>query len=109
MLFRSDFNLASGKETRIIDLAHKINQVTGNSAGIRYAQRRKLDTKSRLMACIDKARKLIGYEPEMLFEIGLANMIQWFKDSWNNIEDSSRFGPGVSSAVRDMLVPEEQI
>ncbi len=70
-----EFNLASGKETRIIDLAHMINEATGNKAGIRFAQRRKWDTKSRLLASIDKARQLIGYEPHTPFEVGLQHTI----------------------------------
>ncbi len=101
-----EFNLASGKETRIIDLAHMINDLTGNKAGIRYAQRRKWDTKSRLLASIDRARELIGYEPSTPFEEGLRRTIQWFRENWDRIEAAARFGPGVSSAVREMYLPQ---
>ena len=101
-----EFNLASGRETCIIDLAHMINEATGNTAGIRFAQRRKWDTKSRLLACIDRARELIGYEPNTPFEEGLENTIRWFREYWNQIEASARFGPGVSAAVREMAVVE---
>jgi len=97
-----EFNLASGKETRIIDLAEMINAATDNPAGIRFSQRRKWDTKSRLLASIDRAGELIGYEPNTSFETGLANTIQWFRDHWDQIEASASFGPGTSSAVRDM-------
>lgn len=97
-----EFNLASGVETRIIDLANMINKATGNRAGILLAQRRKWDTKSRLLASIDRAREVIGYKPSTFFEEGLKNTIQWFHDNWNCIEASARFGPGISSAVREM-------
>lgn len=102
-----EFNLASGKETRIIDLARMINEATGNTAGIRLAQRRKWDTKSRLLASIDKARELIGYEPNTHFEEGLQNTIRWFQEHWERIEASVRFGPGMSSAVREMAAMEK--
>jgi len=98
-----EFNLASGKETRIIDLAHMINEATGNTAGIRFVQRRKWDTKDRLLASIERARALIGYEPNTPFEVGLANTVQWFRDNWDKIEASAHFGPGVSSAVREVV------
>ena len=98
-----EFNLASGRETRIIDLAHMVNEVTGNTAGIHFAQRRKWDTKDRLLASIDRARELIGYEPNTPFEIGLEHTVQWFRDNWDRIEASARFGPGVSSAVRSVI------
>jgi nucleoside-diphosphate-sugar epimerase len=97
-----EFNLASGAETRIIDLASRINEATGNKAGIRLAQRRKWDTKPRLLASVDRARELIGYDPSTPFEEGLQRTIQWFHDKWDQISASARFDPGVSSAVREM-------
>lgn len=97
-----EFNLASGAETRIIDLANMINEAAGNQAGIRWAERRKWDTKSRLLASVDRARELIGYNPSTPFEEGLQHTIQWFRDNWDRIEASARFGPGVSAAVREV-------
>lgn len=97
----SEFNLASGRETRIIDLANMINEATGNRAGIRFIERRRWDTKHRLLASVDRARTLIGYEPQTSFEEGLARTIEWFRQNWDRIEASARFGPGVSSAVRE--------
>ena len=99
-----EFNLASGKETRIIDLANMINDLTENQAGVSFAQRRKWDTKSRLLASVDKARELIGYEPKTDFREGIENTIQWFRDNWDQIDAAAAFGPGASSAVREMVV-----
>jgi len=96
-----EFNLASGKETRIIDLANMINKAVGNTAGVKYVNRRKWDTKNRLLASIEKAKKLVGYKPRMEFKEGLVNTIQWFKENWDKIEKAAKFGPGISSAVRD--------
>jgi UDP-glucose 4-epimerase len=95
-----EFNLASGAETRIIDLANMINEAIGNRAGIKFTQRRKWDTKSRLLASIDRAHELIGYSPNTSFEVGLQNTIKWFRVNWNCIEAAASFGPGVSAAVR---------
>ena len=99
-----EFNLASGRETKIIDLANMVNEATGNKAGVDFASRRKWDTKSRLLASIDRARELIGYEPKTPFEEGLKGTIQWFHDNWDKIEASAEFGPGASSAVREMVI-----
>ncbi len=95
-----EFNLASGKETRIIDLAHLINEKVGNRAGVVFAPKRRWDTKSRLLASVDRARSLIGYEPRTPFEEGLTRAIAWFRENWERIAAAARFGPGVSSAVR---------
>jgi len=98
-----EFNLASGRETKIIDLANMINEITGNKAGIKFVSRRKWDTKSRLLASVDKAKELVGYEPKTPFEDGLKETIKWFRGKWDNIQKSARFEPGVSSAVRDFF------
>ena len=102
-----EFNLASAEETSIVDLANMVNQTTENPAGIRFTERRKWDTKSRLLASVDLARDLIGYDPKISFDGGLENTVQWFRDHWDLIDASARFGPGVSSAVRDMKAVEK--
>jgi UDP-glucose 4-epimerase len=98
-----EFNLASGKETRIVDLAKMINTQVGNKAGITFTERRKWDTKSRLLASVDRANRLIGYQPNTPFEEGLKNAIAWFKTNWDLIAPAARFGPGMSSAVRQFV------
>ena len=104
-----EFNLASGRETRIVELAHMVNQLTDNQAGIQFAQRRKWDTKKRLLASVDRAGELIGYKPETLFEVGLKNTLDWFQKNWEPIQGAARFSPGVSSAVRDMAVESGRV
>ena len=98
-----EFNLASERETRIGTLAEMINEATGNKAGIEIVAKRKWDTKNRLLASVDRARKLIGYEPATRFEDGLEQTIRWFRDNWENIQKSASFGPGISSAVRSVV------
>jgi UDP-glucose 4-epimerase len=96
-----EFNLASGRETRIIDLAHLINNQVGNKGGVSYAPRRHWDTKPRLLASIDRASRLLGYEAATSLEQGLTATIEWFRRNWELIKADARFGPGVSSAVRE--------
>lgn len=96
-----EFNLASGRETAIIDLANMINEEVGNSAGICFRQKRKWDTKSRLLASVERAKELVGYKPCTDFKTGLKNTILWFKNNWDEIEKSASFPPGMSSAVRE--------
>ncbi len=102
-----EFNLASGRETRIRDLAEMVNVAVGNPAGIFFAQRRKWDTKSRLCASVDRARELIGYDPQTSFEEGLRHTIAWFEKHWNEIDGGARFNPGVSSAVHEVVSGSE--
>jgi len=97
-------NLASGREIRIKDLAEMVNRLTENKAGIKFVPRRKWDTKLRLLASVERARELIGYEPKMDFEEGLRKTIAWFMENWEQIDACARFGPGISSAVRESFL-----
>jgi nucleoside-diphosphate-sugar epimerase len=64
---------------------------TGNEAGIKYAERRDWDVKHRLLSSIEKAKRLLGYEPQMEFEDGLKKVDAWFIENWENIERSAEF------------------
>ena len=86
-----EMNLASGRETRVIDMANMVNELTGNEAGLRYIPRRKWDHKMRLLASIEKAGRLIGYHPQTDFRAGLENNVRWFRDNWERIQASARF------------------
>ncbi|MCM8831980.1 MAG: nucleotide sugar epimerase, partial [Candidatus Omnitrophica bacterium] len=102
-----DINLASGKEIKIIELAQIINKFTRNKSGIKFVNKRKWDTKTRLLASVEKAKRLIGYIPKMNFEDGIKETIKWFKDNWENILKSADFGPGISSAVREIYAEKK--
>jgi UDP-glucose 4-epimerase len=105
----AEMNIASGRETNIVQMAKKINHLLNNTAGIRYAQRRVWDTKKRLLASIERANQLLGYSPAMDFDTGLQNTIDWFQVHWKDILASAEFPPGMSSATRpveDKLAPE---
>lgn len=95
-----NFNLASGRETKIKDLISLVNSSAGNKAPVKYLERRKWDTKPRLLACIDKAKELVEYEPLVEFEEGFQTNIEWFRDNWDKIKIVADFPPGMSSAVR---------
>lgn len=95
-----EMNIASAKEIEIIHLANMINELTDNKAALKFTDRRKWDTKSRLLASIDRAKELLGYNPKMDFEEGLKRTIHWFKENWEKIEASAEFPPGMSSAVK---------
>jgi len=85
------FNLGSGTEHRVGDMANLVNQITGNKAGIKYVARRDWDVKTRLLSSIDKARTILGYNPQMKFEDGVKEVYQWFSSNWENIQNSAEF------------------
>jgi len=84
-------NLGSGNETKIIDMAYMINELTGNKNGLKYVERRNWDVKKRLLSSIDKANRLLDYEPKTNFKEGLEKVHEWFVDNKENIEKSAEF------------------
>lgn len=95
-----NFNLAAGREISISDMAEMVNKTTGNNAELIFKERRKWDTKPRLLASIEKAQKLIKYEPIIDFEEGFNANIAWFNENWKLIKSLADFKPGMNSAVR---------
>lgn len=86
-------NLASETETRVIDLANWINEITGNRAGIIYKERRDWDKATRRRASIEKARRVLGYSPKMNVQEGLRKVHDWLKVNWENIRVSQDLEP----------------
>ena len=104
----AEMNIASAREIEIMQLAETINELTNNKAGLIYPDRRKWDTKSRLMASIDQATELLDYEPQTSFENGLRHTITWFQVNWDAINRDAEFPPGMSSAVKNYVLKQEQ-
>jgi len=84
-------NLASGTETRIIDLANWINELTGNSAGIVFRPRRDWDKAVRRRASIEKAKKILGYQPKTDIKTGLERTYKWILENKDRIKHSVKF------------------
>jgi len=81
------FNLASGTETKIQELAEIINDVTGNPAGIEYRDRREWDTTKRRLGNVDRASEELGYDPSVSLRSGLERTNEWFERHWERIEE----------------------
>ena len=85
------FNIAGGREIKIKYLAELVNKLTGNPAGIVYKPRRDWDKHIRRLASIEKAKKLLGWQPKTQFEEGLKKTVEWFKQNWEQIKASAKW------------------
>lgn len=84
-------NLASETETRMIDLANWINELTVNDAGVVFRGRRDWDKAIRRRASIEKARKILGYESKTEIKAGLKKTCEWVIENRDRIETSVSF------------------
>jgi nucleoside-diphosphate-sugar epimerase len=72
-------NIASGKEIKILDLAHKINTIAQNKAGLVFKKRRNWDKVARRKANTSRARKLLGHYTSASLDEGLEATYRWLK------------------------------
>lgn len=84
-------NLASETETRVIDLANWINELVGNEAGMVFKPRRDWDKVVKRRASIEKARKLLGYEPKNDMKTSLKRTYDWIVENRDAIRSSVVF------------------
>jgi len=84
-------NLASETETKVIDLANWINELTRNEAGIIFKTRRDWDKVVKRRASIEKARKILGYEPKTDIQTGLKKTYEWILENRGKIGQVARF------------------
>jgi nucleoside-diphosphate-sugar epimerase len=72
------FNIACGKAYSVLDIVKYVNKILGKSILPAFGPIRTGDAKHTL-ADISKAKKLIGFKPEIGFEDGLKKTIEYFK------------------------------
>lgn len=71
------FNIATGKETRILELAQAMKQIAGVRSALRFAPRRRGDI-HRSVADTSKAQVELGFRPTTKLPDGLSKTIEWF-------------------------------
>jgi UDP-glucose 4-epimerase len=74
------FNVATGGRVSLLELATVLQNIMGREVGVDFAQAREGDVKDS-QADIFKARRVLGYEPVVPFEEGLAHTIAWFRST----------------------------
>jgi len=75
------FNLTFG-ESRTIKQMADIIESHFPGINVKYIPKDKL-TPDRGALCVDKARELIGYDPQNPLEVGFVKYIEWYKEQFN--------------------------
>lgn len=71
------FNIASGKETTLLELLEALLKVLGSSLKPEFKEERKVNPVSRRLASIEKAERLLGFKINIGLEEGLRKLIEW--------------------------------
>ena len=80
------YNLASGVETSILELAQTINSLIDNHGGIEFRPRRDWDHSGRRFGSTEKSKREIGFEAQTALPDGLQTTIHWTRENMDLIE-----------------------
>ncbi|MGF6781095.1 NAD-dependent epimerase/dehydratase family protein [Paraburkholderia sp. GAS334] len=86
----SVYNLASGAETTIRDLAEMINELTGNDTPLDLRPARDWDRSGKRFGSTDKSKRELGFSAKVSIREGLAKTIEWTLANRESIERCMR-------------------
>jgi UDP-glucose 4-epimerase len=89
------FNVGTGIETSVNDLAIKIGQATGRDVEIVHIDRRDIDNIRRRVVNIEKARRMLRWAPQVTLVSGLERTASWMRST--SFDDSRRQAAATSS------------
>jgi UDP-glucose 4-epimerase len=75
------FNVASGQETSLNDLAATLLKVMGSDLKPEYGPERTVNSVSRRLADTQKAEQMLGFKARVGLEEGLATLVDWWQAS----------------------------
>ncbi len=71
------YNLATGRETSILELATIINEYTGNTTPLDLRPAREWDRSGKRFASTEKAARELGFSAEVDIREGLRRTVEW--------------------------------
>ena len=80
------YNLGSGVETSIAQLAESVKRMTQSVSEIEYLPKRAWDNSGKRFASIQKSKEKLGFEAEVIHEDGLQRTIDWTRDNIDIID-----------------------
>jgi UDP-glucose 4-epimerase len=73
------FNVASGVETGLQELADALMRVMGKKLTPEYGPERKVNAVPRRLASTEKAKRLLGWEAQVDLDEGLERLVSWWR------------------------------
>ncbi len=71
------YNLASGVETTILELANRVNRLTGSGTPLENVPKRDWDHSGRRHGSTEKAKRILGFEALVNLDEGLQRTVEW--------------------------------
>ncbi|MBA2653508.1 MAG: NAD-dependent epimerase/dehydratase family protein [Gammaproteobacteria bacterium] len=97
------YNLASGQETSILELAQSINNIVGNPTEIHFKSARDWDRSGKRYGDTEKAKSKINFKAEIDINQGLNKTIEWTLANLNIIKHSIAKHVHYTSGIKKYL------
>ena len=94
------FNVASGTETSLNQLAQALLDVMGSDLQPEYAPERSVNPVRRRLADVSKAERLLGFRAKTSLHEGLAALVDWWRQGGLPADDQT---PGPRTAANDTV------
>ena len=98
----SVFNIASGVETSLSELAETLLRVMGSDLSVEHGPERAVNGVTRRLADTTAAREALGFSAEIGLEEGLAQLVEWWQDNRSAVHT----GASALASLRGSLVRE---
>jgi UDP-glucose 4-epimerase len=84
------FNIASGVETSLNELAETLLRVMGSELSIEYGPERTVNGVTRRLADTSAARNALGFNAEIGLEEGLTRLVEWWRETRSDANDPQK-------------------
>jgi UDP-glucose 4-epimerase len=74
------FNVASGRETSLRELAALLARVMGRPDEVEYGPERSVNAVPRRLASTERAERVLGFRAEATLEQGLERLVKWWRE-----------------------------
>ena len=75
-------NLGTGTGNSVLEIIKKVEEVTGKKIGVSQGKKRTADP-AKLVASIEKAKKVLGWEPKRTIETSVKTLVSWYTNHPN--------------------------
>lgn len=76
--FKEIINLGTGTGNSVLEVVNKVQELTGKKFEIKSSDKPRQGEAPKLIASIDKAKKILGWQPKRTIEDSVKSLIKWY-------------------------------
>jgi len=73
-------NLGTGTGNSVVEIVNKVQELTGKKFEVKTSDKPREGEAPKLVASIDKAKKILGWEPKRTIEDSVKSLLIWYKN-----------------------------